>query len=214
MNVQNIIDELASYGFEDIPDAEKVRIINDVIADVCSREPWPFLQQEVTNATVDAAGKVGNIADLGAILFIVDTTTGMKLKWLRWDEFTERFALQLTLAGDPYLYFFKGDDLYVYPIDTTPTLRIGYVKTPAVVVQADAESAIAIPARHHWMIIEGALVKLFAIDDDAENVQVHKLSFDERLQTMRQDMWKQQYDTTDTIKVFEDDWNDESNGFF
>ena len=214
MTVQQIIDELASYGFEDIADAEKVRIINDVIQDVCSRDPWPFLATETTAATVDSAGKVGGITDLGSILFIVDTTSGMALRWMRWDEFTRRFALQLTQAGDPYIYFFKGDDLYVYPIDTTPTLRIGYQKIPATVVQNDNEAAIAIPARHHWLIVEGCLTKLFAIDDDLENASAHKSMFDERMITMRQDLFKLQWDEADSIRVFADDWyDDESSGF-
>jgi hypothetical protein len=214
VNVQNILDELTSFGFEDIADTEKVRIVNEVIGDVCSREPWPFLTKESSAATVDAAGKIGGIADLGSVLFIVDTTTGMKLRWMRWDEFTQRYALQLTLTGDPYLYFFKGPDLYVYPIDATPTLRVGYVKLPATVVQADAEAAIAIPPRHHWIIVEGCLVKLFAIDDDLENASAHKNAYDERLMTMRQDMFKQQWDTPDSIGVFEDDYNDDSGSYF
>jgi len=44
MTIADILTELDDHGFQDISSVRKMGYINDVTADICSREPWPFLE--------------------------------------------------------------------------------------------------------------------------------------------------------------------------
>jgi hypothetical protein len=65
-----------------------------------------------------------------------------------------------------------------------------------------------IPARHHSIIVYGALVKAFLVNDDPQ-AAVFQNMFEARYQQMRNDLWMNQYDRTDRVFVTTDstDWS-------
>ena len=48
MDVQDMIDELDLYGFDDIDTNQKVLLLNEAYLDITTREPWPFLEKLIT----------------------------------------------------------------------------------------------------------------------------------------------------------------------
>lgn len=207
MNVSDMISELNDFGFSDITSSRMLAFINDAYWDVCSRENWPFLEKTAT-VTTDATGKVTSPTDIGKVQRFVDTALGTRLEPVREDAFTQYNANQLTLTGNPDRYFFIGSNLYVYPISTTNSLTIRYVSVPpALTISPD--SAPILPLRHHRVVLLGALVSAYFLEDDADNASVADSMYESRIEKMRNDLWLQQTDRPDTIEdVDGHDWSD------
>jgi hypothetical protein len=85
------------------------------------------------------------------------------------------------------------------------------VKKPVAAVDTGQDSdsdAFFIPERHHSIIVYGALVKAFLVNDDPQAAAFQNM-YEQRYQQMRNDAWMNQYDRTDRIHVLTDsyDWN-------
>lgn len=202
MDVASMLSELDDHGFEDTLTSRKVEILNDTISDVCSRMPWPFL--ETTNAalTVDqSTGQVTSPTDIKQVLVLVDTTTGTSLSPERMDVMTKAYSTQLAQGGNPYLYYFIGGQLYVYPIPSAPTLTLRYLKVHPTVDQSTTEAGILLPPRHHRVLVLGTLFKLYTMEDDTELAPVFQQQYEDRIARMTEDLMRMQYDRPDRIYV-------------
>lgn len=210
MDVQDIIDILDLHGFEDVETADKVAVINDVLQEINTREPWPFLEvvADIDDSDVDSEGAVTLDPVASSILDIVNTQSyGRSIRWIRRDDHFKRNATQLDLTGTPYKYFFVADTLYLWPIPDGGTYRVTYLQIQEEVDSSSAETDMLLPARHHRLVALGALYKLHSQEDDPENAGLFKGQFDEKLILMRQDLFKKQWDSPDNILVVdEEDW--------
>lgn len=207
MNVSDMISELNDFGFSDITSSRMLGFINDAYWDVCSRENWPFLEKSAA-LTVDTTGKVTSPTDIGKVQRLVDTGLGTRLEPVREDAFTMWNANQLTQTGNPDRYFFIGDQLYVYPISTANSLTLRYVSVPAALT-ISPDSAPILPLRHHRVVLLGALVPCYFLEDDADNAGVADQMYEARIERMRNDLWMHQTDRPDTIEdVDGHDWTD------
>lgn len=213
MDVQDIMDALDLHGFEDIEDADKVAVINDVLQEINSRDPWPYLEVMVdfdAATDVDADGKVtlpGSPPVVGSVLDIVnlDRSTYGKVQWIRRDEHFARNPGNLDQTGHPYKYFFVGSDLYLWPIPDSGNYRITYLQVQEDVDASSTADDILLPARHHRVILLGAAYKLHSQEDDPENATMFKSQYDERIIMMRQDLFTQQWDKPDSILMTDDE---------
>src|SRR6266545_448531 len=115
-----MINMIRDQGFDDLTDTRILSFLQYSYNDVWSRESWPFKENTSSALTLNVGGKVTVPADIGKVIKLVDTSQGLALWHQRLDEFTEQNSTQLTLAGDPDRYFFIGNDLYVWPIPTSP----------------------------------------------------------------------------------------------
>lgn len=203
MLVSEMISEIKDHGFDDITDARLLGFINDTYWDICSRESWPFLELSAT-PTVDATGLVTAPTDIGKVLKLVDTGLGTVLEPIRLDAFTAYHANELSKTGNPYAYYFIGDALHVYPVSSTNSLALRYIRVPAALT-ASPDSSPIMPARHHRVFVLGALVKCFLLEDDAENAGVFSNMLETRISQMREDLWKHQLDRPDTIQDLDND---------
>lgn len=210
--VADILSELSDHGFTDTSTARKLAVINDTIQDICSREPWPFLEKSI-NLNFDGSSNIPSNfpSDFRAALKLVDTVTGRVLEWSRLDDFDEAIATaaaQLT-QGAPYSYYFVGDKLYVWPTPPVATglVRMRYLLVPADVTDTTDDTALSaiFPRRHQRVITLGALWKLYDMEDDPDIAVRFQSNFEARLQTMRQDLWRKQYDKSDTVHVIDTD---------
>lgn len=214
MDVQDILDILDLHGFEDIEDADKVAVINDVLTEINTREPWPYLEVmfDFDSGDVDVDGKVDFTSQpsLQSVLDIICLDSdGRSVRWIRRDEHFKRNGANLDQTGTPYKYFFVGDSLYIWPIPTSGSYRLTYLQLQELVDSSDTEDAILLPARHHRLIALGALYKLHSQEDDPENAALFQGQFESRMQLMRQDLFKKQWDSPDSILVTdEEDWVD------
>jgi hypothetical protein len=211
VDVQDILDALDIHGFEDIEEADKLDVINSVMWDIDSDSPWPYLDTfesiDASTADVDDTGLVTLSTPFTAIRYFSNSSDPTsRIRWVREDDLIEE-GVDFTETGTPACFYFVGSNLYLYPIPTSGTFRVGLVQTQEELDDAGTEEDILLPARHHRLILLGCLVKLHSQEDDAENALMFKTQYDEKMVRMRQDLFKQQYDRPDSMWVM--GWGDD-----
>lgn len=213
MTLDDMYTELDLYGFDDLDDDQKLLLLNESYFDIATREPWPFLEA-VASITVPAAQSqitnnalvTGNVTNLNSVLSFIDTTNSITMTPERGDVIEKEYVVS-AYTGTPTKYYFVGDELLVYPpTDSVINYRLYYTKTP--VAATTTSDTFLIPARHHSIIVYGALVKAFLVNDDPQSA-VFQNMFESRYQQMRADVWMNQYDRPDYIGVITDsyDWS-------
>lgn len=209
-NVSDWLQELTDHGFEDTTDTRKLVAINDTLADVCSREPWPFLEKTLQFSFDGTSGKPSNFpTDFKALVTLTDPSTGRTINHERRDVLQKRYASQWSLVDIPVYFYMESGVARAYPIPTSGyKLDSLYLATHPVVTSATLEAEILIPPRHHRVVPIGALYKLYAMEDDPENSSLFKAEYEDRIQKMREDLSHLQYDRPDRIWVTDaDDWD-------
>jgi hypothetical protein len=201
------------YGFDDLEDSQKLTLLNEAYFDIATRDAWPILEAvevitvhsgetQITNNTL----VTNNVTNLNSVLSFTDTTHRIAMTPERTDVMEKQFILG-NYTGTPTKYYFVGDDLMVYPATAgDTTYRLYYTKTPVAAISASSE--FYIPERHHSIIVYGALVKAFLVNDDPQSA-VFQNMFESRYQQMRADVWTKQFDRPDRIGVITDsyDWS-------
>ena len=207
MTIDQMFTEMDLYGFEDFDDDAKLILINEAYFDVVTREAWPFMEGLVTIAQPSADDTLNVPTNFQAVLSLVDTDNNIVLEPERNDVIEKNIRLNAD-SGSPNKYYFVGETLYLYPSDNTgTTYRLYYIKAPSTLTVDSVVADILIPARHHSIIVYGALVKAFLVNDDPQ-AAVFQNMFESRYQQMRNDVWMRQYDRPERIHVITDshDW--------
>lgn len=213
MTLDEMYTEMELYGFDDLDDDQKLLLLNESYFDIATREPWPFLeavetivvpsgQTQITNNTL----VTNNVTDVNSVLSFTDTTNMVTMTPERADVIEKEYIVT-TDPGTPSKYYFIGDELTVYPATTgSTTFRLYYTRTPA--AATTTSDTFYVPARHHSIIVYGALVKAFLVNDDPQSA-VFQNMFEARYQQMRADVWMNQYDRPERIGVITDsyDWS-------
>lgn len=215
MNVSDMMSELDLYGFDDFDSSQKVLLLNEAYLDIVTREPWPFLEKVLTITVPAGEDKITNnaavstnITDLASVLSFVDTTNDVVFNPERGDVIEKNYRLTDDNSA-PFKYYFVGEDMFVYPALSAPTtFRVYYVRVPSDLTANTLSANILLPARHHSIIVFGALVKAFLVNDDPQAATFQNM-FESRYQQMRNDLWLNQYDRTDRIHIVSDssDWS-------
>lgn len=213
MTVQQMLDEIDLAGYDDLEESDKLLYINRAAKAITNREPWAFREktQDLTSANWDTATGEVDLTDLsftfGGLMDIINTSaSGYPIRFIRRDEHYKHRSASLTETGTPFNFFFVGKRLFLWPVPTSGTFRITYLAHQGDLVAASAESAILLPAQWHEAIVAGALYRINMREDDPENAAMFKSAHDELLESMRQDLEKVQWDSPDSILVYEDDW--------
>lgn len=224
MTLDQMYDEMDLYGFDDFEDEQKLLLLNEAYLDIVTREPWPFMEKviqftapigttKITNNAVLTIDNVPNVAitDLNSVLSFTDMSNDVVLQAERGDVVEKNYKIN-SLTSYPEIYYFVGEDIFVYPaVDGSTVYRLYYIRTPQTATdtgQNTDSNVFLIPPRHHSIIVYGALVKAFLVNDDPQAAAFQNM-FEQRYQQMRNDAWMQQYDRTDRIHVLTDsyDWN-------
>ena len=212
MTLDDMYTEMELYGFDDLEDAQKLILLNESYFDIVTREPWPFLealstivvpsgQSQITNNVL----VVPNPTNVNSVLSFIDTSNNIVMTPERVDVIEKSYFLSLD-TNVSSVYYFLGDELMVYPASSGSTYRLLYTKTP--VAATTTSDTFYIPSRHHSIIVYGALVKAFLVNDDPQS-GVFQNMFESRYQQMRADVWMNQYDRPERIGVITDsyDWS-------
>jgi hypothetical protein len=214
MTLEEMYQEMELFGFDDFSDDQKLTLLNEAYFDVVTREPWPFLET-VTSLTVPSGtDKITNNAptvtnsptDVNAVLSFIDTSNNIVMMPERGDVVEKNYRVTDS-SETPYKYYFLGEELYIYPSVSMETVyRLYYTRTP--VAATNNSNQFYIPERHHSIIVYGALVKAFLVNDDPQ-AAVYQNLFESRYQQMRNDLWIQQYDRPDRIHIVSEsaDWS-------
>lgn len=216
MDVQAIIDDLVDHGFDDASTERLLAVINETYYDVCDSQPWRFLEENVTLEFDGANGAPTNMpSDFRTLVAIFRTADGTKLEHIRYDDFIAGYAMDLNNLASPLLYYFQGTQLKTYPIPgATETVTLQYIRTPSELSQTDVEANILIPKRYHRAtLVNGALYKLYLMEDDPELSSSFKALYDQALVKMSAD-WLIQIDRSDYIHHVDPDDVDDFIDFF
>lgn len=219
MTLDDMYSEMDLYGFDDFDDDQKLLLLNEAYFDIATREPWPFLeaaipivvpsgQTQITNNAVvldpNKTNQAGAITDLNSVLSFIDMSNMVTMTPERADTVEKQYVVA-DYNGTPSVYYFVGDELKVYPATSSSTnYRLFYTRMPVAVQTASSE--FLIPARHHSIIVYGALVKAFLVNDDPQ-ASVFQNMFESRYQQMRNDVWMNQYDRTERIHILTDSYD-------
>lgn len=208
MDVQDMIDDLGDHGFTDTSTITKVRVLQDALWEIESMRPWPWLETEITLTFDGSSPTPTNMpANFRAALQLKDVDTNTALIPLD-EQDLEKNGVDLTKQGvAPRIYYPVGvDSLKVWPIPTASmTVRMRYLKVSAALTSGTLEASIDMPPRHHRLIVLGALVRLYDMEDDPELAQRFQGHYETRLARMVEDIFQRQYDRPDYIRV--DDWD-------
>ena len=213
MTLDDMYTEMELYGFDDLEDAQKLILLNESYFDIVTREPWPFLEELIPSLVVPSGQTqitnnplvTPNPTNVNSVLSFIDTGNSLVMTPERADVIEKAYFLSNS-SGAPSTYYFIGDELMVYPESLGSTYRLLYTKTP--VAATTTSDTFYIPSRHHSIIVYGALVKAFLVNDDPQ-AAVFQNMFEARYQQMRNDLWMNQYDRTDRVFVTTDstDWS-------
>ena len=212
MTLDDMYTEMELYGFDDLEDAQKLILLNESYFDIVTREPWPFLEALSTIVVPSGQSQITNNAlvvpnptNVNSVLSFIDTSNNIVMTPERVDVIEKSYFLSLD-TNVSSVYYFLGDELMVYPASSGSTYRLLYTKTP--VAATTTSDTFYIPSRHHSIIVYGALVKAFLVNDDPQ-AAVFQNMFEARYQQMRNDLWMNQYDRTDRVFVTTDsmDWS-------
>lgn len=190
MNANALASELAARGFDYLSEARRYYFLNQAyLTDICENDDWPFLEA-VTTSTAPIT-----VSDLRSVESVVDNTQQLKLRPLRRKAITD-FAPDLSGAGSPRNYFISGGDtINAWPANTTNSLTVQYFKVPSEL--ASPNDTPVIPARWHYLIVEGAVKRAYEDDDEYAAAQAADQVFQTRLQSMRDSLLTQQHDRPD-----------------
>lgn len=199
---------LDDHGFEDVSQTDKLNFLNDSLSNLCGLHPWPFLEDELTLA-FDGASKTATNAptDLRAVLKITYSGQNRRVRPIRLDDLDETYGESIDTVGDPFRYYFLGSQLrFVYVPTAATTLRLRYLKYHTLLTASTAEANILVPPRKHLVLVYGALVPLYMLDDDDQMASQYQALFDRGVAQMHDELFRRQYDESDFIHQV-DDWD-------
>lgn len=205
-SVQDLLDEINDHGFTDTSVTRKVALINDTVWDICSREPWPFLEGTML-LTFDGTNPYPSNwpSDFRSVLTVVRTDNGDPLDPERYDVMERKWGNQLSSGGQPVIYYFLGDQMRVWYLPgADTTLRLDYLRQHAALTETSVETDILIPAQHHRAILLGTLYKLYDMDDDYDIGASFQAQYEDRILKMRNQLWERQYDRPERIYGIDD----------
>lgn len=207
MNVADILSDLNDHGFEDTPTERKLAVINETIGDIAGRELWPQLVKTLNLTFAGGSSAPSNWpTDFRAVKSLKRTDkAGVFTEW-RSDDFEEQYGSVATQAGDPMLYYFEGNVLNVWPVPANgTTLRMRYAYNPTDVVEQSLASAIWFPPMYHrGIIVNGAVYKLYLMEDDAELSREFERLYEKAYNNMRAALWIRSMDD-DYIRFYAED---------
>jgi hypothetical protein len=211
MNVSDMISDLDDHGFADVSSTRKVAILQDTIWQIEGIKPWPFLVAtwSLTFDGVNAAPS--NWATLTpafrATMRLRDMSNGRKLAPVRGEEADDRMGLQTAQGGDPQIYYFEGSNMKVWPIPPSGrTMNLRGTRWSDPISTSTLENQLLIPKYfHRGLIVNGALQRLYAMEDDTELAPVFQNYQSAAMDLATEVLFKQQYDRMDHVKVTDSD---------
>jgi hypothetical protein len=211
VDVPAIISVLDDHGFTDTDSSTKVEAIQAAIWDIEAREPWPFLETSL-NLNFDGSSATPSNwpTNFRAALKLFDRTIGRRVPPMRLDDADEYIGDADTETGDPVFYYFEGGTLKVWriPASATGRLRFRYLRVSDAIASDSAESAILLPPRHHELIVFRTLMRLYDMEDDPELAARFEGHYEAKLERVKNDLIRQQYDQPDYVHIFDvDDWD-------
>lgn len=209
MTVAEMQAELSEHGFGDVDTAQQLRAINDTLWDIVGREKWPF-REKTTTLNFDGVSDTPTNwpADIRQVVWVADSTTGNSVFPERVETVRSQYTGSLTTVGDPAAcYYFVGYVPHFYPIPNASSGRytLDYIARQPKLTSDSVEADILLPLEYHRIVVLGALVRLYLMDDDTEEAPLFQQQYDSMYQNMREELLRLQYQRPDRIFVTDED---------
>jgi hypothetical protein len=211
MDVADMISELNDHGFDSISSSRALSVINSTMWDVCGREPWPFLEKFVRLLFTTGTSYEPDtpIADLRAVQSmklepaVGQAAGGNEVRYMRSDDYDVAIGNNTIIAtGTPSVFTIDGQNaLHFYPAPSaSQVVRCRYISRPAALTAGTLSASIVLPFEYHRsVLVNGALFKLYAMEDDTDIAPTFESYYERAIADMREFMWKQQYQRPDYI---------------
>jgi hypothetical protein len=213
MQMADIFSELDDHGFDDVSPTRMLAVVQDTVWQLEGLKPWPFLGTVWTLNFDGTHSFPSNWASLTptprASSRLKDLSNGRRILPVREEEFEDLVGMNYTQIGNPTYYYFIGSQLNVWPIPAAgATLRMSGYQWSAPLTTSSPESAFLIPPQfHRSLIVNGALQRLYAMEDDTELAPLFQSYQSDSLEMAVEALFKQQYDRGDRVRVTDaDSW--------
>lgn len=184
MNLAQLRAEVRARGFDYLPNDRINQFLNVAMHEVCEAADWPFLEATATGTPPLT------INDLRTVESVEDTASGRKLLPIDRRDLTDRYR-DLTVTGDPCWYYLDGTNI----VDVFPrggTLRVRYFKT-VTDLASDSDTPV-IPGRYQYIIIDWAVARCFAANDEPSHAEAARQEGDRIMAMMRESLLGWQHD--------------------
>lgn len=205
-----MITDLGDHGFTDTSTLTKVRVLQDTIWEIEALRPWPFLETSIDLTFNGSSGLATNFpTNFRAALLLKNKASGLRLEPLDQSDVEDVAGTQLDTVAAPRFYYPEAEKLKLWPVPPSgTTVRMRYLRWSDEITSGSLESAILIPARHHRVIVLGALVRLYDMEDDPELAARFQSHYEARLERMVEDLFRKQYDRPEIVRVTDpDSWD-------
>lgn len=197
MNFGELQTEFYSRGFDYMEDStasqtRAKRWLNQAYLELCEMYDWPFLEASTTGTSNIT------ISDLGKVLSVIDSTNYTVVPYLDRREVL-RISTDLTTTGVASVWYLEGSTtLKTYPVSTS-TLTIRYISVPTE-LSSSSDSPV-VPARFQDLIVDGAVIKAYKDNDDAQAAAALRQEYDRSLQVMINSLLNRDHGTGDFIQL-------------
>lgn len=207
MDVADILDVLDDHGFEHISTTRKLEALNEAYWDACGREPWPFLQRYVRLAFTGTTDTASNWPSDFQAVFSMEYEGGTSVAFMRIDDWEQAFGSITAYTGIPNNFYLLEGEAHFWPWPSSDMrVRMTYIMTPDELDASSVTADIVLPKQYHRsLLVNGALYRLYAMQDDMEQANGFQQFFEQSLEKMRTFAWRQQYQRPDTVRVTDPD---------
>lgn len=199
-----MFNELTDHGFDSVSQERMLATLNAAYYDVCSREAWPFLQTRLRLTFTGSSYEPSNApTDIRAVTAMKVEAGGSRLRRVRDDIFEEAYGDNTILTGGgAKLFTIDGQNaLHFYPAPAaSDVIRCTYIRRPPPLAADTLEASILLPLEfQRACIVNGALFRLYAMEDDIDIAPTFEGFYERAISTMREQLWKNDYSTPDII---------------
>ena len=209
MNVSDMFSEFQDHGFNDVSPTRMLSIIQDTVWQIEGLRAWPFLMTQWSlnfDGTNSFPTNWPVSPTLRASVRLIDQSTGRRILPVRAEEALSRQGIEGSQTGTPMYYYFIGTQLNVFPIPSATTMNLYGAQWSAPLTTGSLESAFLIPPQfHRSLIVNGALQRLYAMEDDTELAPLFQSYQSAAMDMAVEALFKQQYDRGDHVRVEDPD---------
>ena len=203
-NFGQVVNECLNYGFADGPQVNKKRIenwVNEAQFQIAREVEASEFQETEVITLKQGKYKYTLPEDFLRVQDIYYPELVCRLKPLDLQQFDA--TAPAKFEGPPENYTIYANELWVFPTpnNSTDTLELRYIKNaPALVSENDIP---LLDKNYLHLLVEYALMRAFAAEDDLEASQAHKGMYREWLDSYATD---KQWRTVDRPRVLEGSW--------
>lgn len=186
MTRAELVQECVDRGFDYISTARIGKFVDRAYQALCSRYPWPFLEETTTGT-----GSI-EFSDLRRVLSVTiseESLRGVDRRWL------VSVSPDLTTTGSAEFWYLEKSTLKVYPVDTA-TITVRYLKRPAELADGDTP---LVPTEWQNLIVNRAIVDCLRDDDEFDEARALRADGEEELREMVHALLNRNYANNEVI---------------